>query len=351
MLVVFGHLLSGCGGENASEESRQGSAVTYGINIQGLVYEQPPQTWARQLDAVTAAGLTLVRADAAWDVVEPRPPVEGRHRYDWRLYDRLVTLLAERRLRWLPIIDYSTRWNRSDPGNRRSPPADLEAYAEYAAAVARRYGQDGEFWRSRPQLPAMPVTAYEIWNEPDFRPTAFPAARYVDAYLAARNRIVAADPAARVWVGGLAIDPGGFIRAMLRQRPDAASQIDAVAIHPYGDNAVESIRKVARLREDLDDLDLGEIPIAVTEVGWATQGDDPLPRASDARRARYLTELVRTLGRSDARIVAFVPHAWVTLEQNPDRTEQWFGIRHPDGTPTATSAAYARAVRDATAVR
>ena len=55
----------------------------------------------------------------------------------------------------------------SHAGRLFSPPANLHDYAAFARAFAKRYGRGGDFWRERPEVPLVPITSYEIWNEPN----------------------------------------------------------------------------------------------------------------------------------------------------------------------------------------
>ncbi len=56
---------------------------------------------------------------------------------------------------------------RSIPGQDHSPPRNASSYAAYAGAFAARYGPGGSFWAEHPMIAPLPVTTYEIWNEPD----------------------------------------------------------------------------------------------------------------------------------------------------------------------------------------
>ena len=177
----------------------------YRINAQFLLPNQPPSAWPVHLDGMARDGLTLARSDADWGTAEPQPPAAGARRFVWDRFDTIVTALAKRGLRWLPVVDYATWWSRSLPLIDHGPPADLNALAGYAAALAARYGPGGTFWRAHPELKALPVTALEAWNEPDsdayWPPRADPA-RYADRYLATRGAVHSAAPGVQVtWAG------------------------------------------------------------------------------------------------------------------------------------------------------
>lgn len=322
---------------------------TFGVNAQGLFPYQPAESWPAHLNAMAAIGLRVVRFDAAWNTIEPRPPVGSVHSFDWRFYDRVVSALASAGLRWYPVLDYSAAWAAALPGNVKSAPADPGAFAAFAGALAARYGRNGSFWREHPELPTVPVASYEIWNEENsdyfWQPQPDPAS-YATLYLSARDAIHAVDPASEVVVGGLipARDAAGFLVGMLTARPDAAGQIDAVAIHPYAQTPQAVAAYVLGMRSTLDMIGMARVPLEITEVGWTTGG--PGAVSDDVRAADYqwITNWISVCGCG---VTRFLPHTWVTPERRADSREDWFGLYHPDGQPTPAGLAYALAVQRA----
>jgi hypothetical protein len=301
-----------------------------------------------QLEALARTGAKLARTDALWEATEPKAPVDGVHHYNWAFDDRIAGSLADHRLAWLPIIDYSAPWAQSIPGQDHSPPASASDYAAYAGALAARYGAAGSFWREHPLLTAQPVSTYEIWNEPDngefWTPTP-DAARYADLYLAARTAILAADPDARAIVGGLT-HPTSFLPALLAARPLLRGHVDGVAVHPYG-NPLVVLGKLHADRATLDGLGFSAVPLYATEFGWTTEPAGTLNYVPAALRPRYIATTMADLGHLDCGIAAAVLYTWVTPEQNPGDREDWYGIHDPAGAATAASAAFARGVHGA----
>ena len=319
----------------------------FGVNVQGLA-DLPRGQVERHLDVIAAGGVELVRRDASWDVAEPEPPVGGRRDYRWERFDRELAGYARHGLRWLPIVDYSTPWAASVPGDPFSPPARTDDYAAYAAALAARYGTNGSFWSEHPELPRLPVTRYEIWNEPNaelfWHPSAGAPERYAELYQAAQQAIRAADPAARVIVGGLALantnvtDQHAFMRAMVAHRPQLAQTIDAVALHPYAPTPAAVLDQIAQFRDTLTGLGLGHVPLEITEIGWTTT------ETPERRRASYLRRLAEDLPGADCNVTSLIPHTWLSAEQDSADREQWFGISNGDGSLKPSGAAYLGAV-------
>jgi hypothetical protein len=132
---------------------------------------------------------------------------------------------------------------------------------------------------------------------------------------------------------------------MYRQRPQLKGEVDAVGFHPYGfpSDPVEAVlRRVAALRRVLDSAGERDVPIELTEIGWTTSG--AYGAVPDATRARYLDLLLERLAHSRCEVSRVIVHTWITLERDRADREQWFGIYHPNGQPTAAGKAYADAI-------
>ncbi len=325
----------------------------FGINVNRLFNDRTygPAQVDLQLSALAATGASIARSDALWEVTEPTPPVRGAHRYDWRFDDAIAASLARHGLRWLPILDYSAAWDRAHPALLHSPPRSPAEFAAFASAFARRYGAGGTFWQAHPDLSSLPVGIYEVWNEPDngeFWQPAPDAPAYADLYLAARHAIVGVDPSARVIVGGL-VHPASFMTAMLRARPQLASQLDGVGVHPYGPNPRVVLARVRGARRALVSLGLPNVPLYLTEFGWTVHPRGSLDFAPEALRPRYISTSIAVLGHTDCGIAAVVLYTWVTPERNPSNHEDWFGIHPPQGTSSPDTGAFAAGIRAAKA--
>jgi hypothetical protein len=307
-----------------------------------------------QLAAVRATGATVARSDAFWEAAEPHAPVDGRHRYDWSFDDEIAGSLAAHGLTWLPIIDYTAPWAQSVAGQDHSPPqpADLADYAAYAGAFAARYGSGGGFWRAHPDLTPAPVTAIEIWNEPDnpefWAPGPDPAS-YARMYLGARAAIDAVDPAVRVLVGGLT-NASAFLPAMVRAVTLLRGHVDGVALHPYGTPAVV-LARVRGARAALASVGMGTVPLYVTEFGWTTQPAGATGYAPAAQRPAYIQRVLTALGHLQCGLAATLLYTWVTPERNPADGQDWYGIANPTdpSAATADTAAFAAGLRAAAA--
>jgi hypothetical protein len=194
------------------------------------------------------------------------------------------------------------------------------------------------------------VETLEVWNEPDLPQFWAPkpdAAKYAGLYVRARNTITAADPAARVIVGGLT-NPAAFLPALLRARPDLRGHVDGVAIHPYGPNIFGVLGFVRTARQTLQALRMGSVPLYVTEVGWTTHPVGTRNYAPSANRPGYISSTLAALGHTNCQIAATVVYSWVTPQSNLSNREDWFGLEPPGGGATPATAAFTSGIRQAT---
>jgi hypothetical protein len=325
--------------------------VQFGANV-NRVFENAAFTPAQvdaQLAALQATGATVARTDALWEFSEPDPPSGARHRYDWTFDDRVAGALAAHRLRWLPIIDYSAGWDKSLPGQLHSPPRSLGDYADYAGAFAARYGAGGAFWSAHPGLPALPIEALEVWNEPDnptFWAPAPDPARYAELYQQTRDTVSATNRGVDVLIGGL-FAPASFLPALLAAQPALVGHIDGISVHPYGADPDAIVARVVSDRHLLSRLGLGTVPLYVTEFGWTTSPPGARDYLLSRLRPGFLAATLAGLARAGCGLGAVVAYTWVTERQDPGRSQEWYGIDSPSGAAGPDAAAFGFGLRAA----
>jgi hypothetical protein len=247
------------------------------------------------------AGVRLIRQTFHWARIERRPG-----RYDLRAYDRYVAALSRARIRVLPVLFDPPAFRSSAPrrGRRRGtyPPRDPRAMGDLAAALARRYGPAGSFWRDHPGLPALPVRAWQVWNEPSlpvYWPSGPDPAAYVRLLRAVGAAIKRVDGGARVVSAGLARSRLGvpferYLRGMYAA--GAAGVVDVLAVHPFAADiggvldGVRTARAIAAA--------YGRPPaLWVTELGWASGGPPSAFTVGERRQARLVGRTLRALVR------------------------------------------------------
>jgi hypothetical protein len=233
------------------------------------------------------------------------------------------------------------------------------------AAVAARYGEDGEFWRLHEDLPHRPVLEYEIWNEENSAAVWCPApdpAAYAELFAQTARAIRVAAPEGRVVIGGLAafhqssvagatvktLAADEFLRAAVAARPDLPRLADAVAFHVYGTPDVVA-SELGWFRGVLDGVGMERVPMVFNETGWFTAGEAgtaaPTPEETRAQYATRTTEAVAAV-REDCEIAGFALHTWLTLEEDPADHEHWYGLGEPgSGDPYPSADAFGESVR------
>ena len=323
----------------------------FGMNP-GDLFHLPESQWDTHLQAIADDGVQVVRMGAWWSDLEPSAPVNGKHDYSFSDVDKQVVALARHGLQWEPLLCFSATWGSKIDGDYNAAPDGTDNFAGFAAALARRYGRGGSFWSEHPELPALPVTAYEIWNEENAKVYWHPGTpdSYADLYAASRAAIHGVDDSARVVVGGLAgadnsavTAPADFLRQMYAHRPDLRGAVDAVGFHPYAREPQSVYEKIAAFRHDLDAIAGPGVPMELTEIGWTTVD------VSESARADYLRELASTLSRTDCGVDRVSAYAWLGPEQVQGDREQWFGIANRDGSNKPSASAFAASVRQARA--
>ncbi len=187
---------------------------------------------------------------------------------------------------------------------------------------------------------ALPVQLYEIWNEPDNPEFWAPhpdAAAYAQLYAAARAAILAADPSARVLVGGLTL-PARFLPAMLSRDAGVGGahrrRRDPPVRRRPGRGDRE--RRAARVACSTS-LGMRSVPLFVTEFGWTTSPAGALDYAPAQLRPGYIEDTLAALGASGCGIDAVTLYTWTTPRGTLATASCGSGSarRAPAGAPTS----------------
>jgi hypothetical protein len=303
-------------------------------------------------------GVRWLREDFEWDVVQPR-----RGRWDWSRYDTLLGDAAERGMFVLPLLSGSASWAAPE---WNVLPLDRGEYADYVAAVVKRYGEGGTFWRSRPDLAPFAPTHFEIWNEPylelfssdGVNPSRY--ARLVRAAVAAGRE---ANPRAQflieadTYYTAASGDYRNWIHDMYRAVPDLNRWFDGVAVHPYSSERSPDVytprgptrwqfRRIEEERAAFVAHGASDKPFWITEIGWSTcaGNSDCVSESAQAANIARVFELARTKYGSFVEAV-FVYHLndWGPADES--NKEYWFGLTRRDGSRKPAFAALRTAAR------
>lgn len=283
-------------------------------------------------------GVGIVRQPFDWSRVQD----EG-----WAPYDDYVGRAATAGVSVLPILV-----RRPELG----PPASNGAYARFAGDAVRRYGPRGSFWLEHPEVPFLPVHAWQVWNEPNIpnwwrgRPSA---RRYVAMLRAGARAIHDADPGAEVVTAGLPNSRLGVpFLSYLRQmyRAGARGLFDTLAIHPYARDVGGVLALAERARVVMNRWH-DRSRLWITEFGWSTGGGASAFRVSQRGQADRIAGSLSALiaERRALRLRGFIFFRWRDAPAPPglDR-DPWplhTGLLDADGAPKRGFWAFARIVR------
>jgi Cellulase (glycosyl hydrolase family 5) len=383
--------LSGCGGGAKHEPLPPPAARPTIVQDDALLLHRSDAETRATLRELRRIGVDWVRVTAGWSVIAPDPQSPRAPAFDardpdaypdgaWGPLDRLVTMARDEGLRVLmDIAFWAPRWATgapSTPAERQRTDIDPARYADFAEAVARRYGDR--------------VEAFSVWNEPNHPAFLLPQWRAApgggfevasaDVYRAmlraAYPRIKAAAPERTVLIGNTAatgaadprsagdrVPPLRFLRelacvdAQLRPlttpacRDFTALPGDGWGHHPYSidqppwaqDPEPDNVRMgdLGRLADLLDRLAAAgrtatRLGVWVTEYGYQTDPPDPTQRVTTAEQARWLPEADR-IALSDPRVRSTAQFLLRDLPPRAGATaiERWgdfqTGLRFPDG--------------------
>jgi hypothetical protein len=297
-------------------------------------------------------GVATVRLQINWGTVERQP---GQR--NWSNYDAVVGSLAGAGLRVEPVLIGVPSWISAHP---TKPPiytsAQRQAWTSFLTELAGRYGNGGSFWRAHPELTYEPFSDWEVWNEPNLsgywggdRPSP---RRFVRLLRLTGSGLRAADPAARIAIGGIFPPPRprygisleNFLNGVYRV-PGARGAFDAVAIHPYASRPKGVVASTREARRIMNRHGGRATPLWITEVGWTTGGvrlkRSPY-KATEAAQAKYLSQTFRRLIRSrrGLHLELLIWLAWQDTTQPGAPWTGFSGLTRGDGTAKPALNAY-----------
>jgi hypothetical protein len=252
------------------------------LGVNGGVH--PPQS---DMSAMAAAGARWTRVAFRWSDVEKAKGV-----LDWTQLDADVRASAVAGIALHPVLTGSPDW-AIDPSKRGaydSFPKSSATYAAWVGAAARRYGPKGSFWTSNRSLRKVPITEWEIWNEPNLAaffsgPQVSPLA-YARLLQAASAAIKAVDRTSVIVAAGLAnaqnadnvsaMTPENFWKATWKLLGTRKVRDYQWGVHIYSDTAPHAAAVVPYVRGFMESYGCKSCVMNIGEVGW-TSGAIPVP--------------------------------------------------------------------------
>lgn len=232
---------------------------------------------AEQLDLVAAMGTPWIVELFPWAYAQPR----SAYGYDWGGFDMVIAHARQRGITVVARLDFVPAWARPvGSSDRLLLPSMYAAYADYVAAFAARYADQG-------------VRHLVIWNEPNLRfewggrqpdPEA-----YAELLAVVYPRVKAVAPHSIIIAG--ALSPGDSLGDNAEVRlgdqeytarffaAGGGNHIDAWGVHAYGAQVAPTTApdwhevNFRRVELVIDAIaPYGNFPIYITESGWNDHG-------------------------------------------------------------------------------
>ena len=333
-------------GADAAKRPKKVPSTFMGTVADGPLLENPAVNFATELDRMVTTGVQTMRTVFNWSGAQPyatfdEVPAEQRDKYrdeggvptDYSAIDAVVATAAERRIVVLPVVQIAPMWAARHPGELASPPADPQQYANFAAALVRRYGPGGSFWTEHPELVAQPIRYWQIWNEPSFKvfwsDQPF-ADDYVDLLRHARDEIKAVDPGAHIVLGGLANKSWTALAKVYAA--GGGGLFDVAAFHPFTAK-VDGVRKILEHdRKVMARNGDSRKPLWVTELSWtAAKGKTSVTFGNEQTQkgqAEKLSAAYKMLAkrRGKLRVGRVYWYTWITRDKQDDYPFDWAGL-------------------------
>lgn len=271
---------------------------------------------ASDFDRLSDAGAGTVRILFDWESIQSRSgdcqSDVPRGACDWTSMDDLVGNAAAHGVRVMAVMGGARGFLHEGetaapelPGAR--PPIageDFEAWKDFLAAAAERYGRGGAFWKAFAEVSrgeAAPIRTWQIWNEQNaerYWPPEPDASEYATLVTGSSEAIRAADPDAEIVLGGMfgtaAVESDAYLEE-LYEVEGIGEAFDAVAIHPYSPT-VEGIEAQAEwLREVAGEAGDPDVGLWVTELGWGSAENGHPLELGEEGQADLLADSFRML--------------------------------------------------------
>ena len=278
-----------------------------------------------------AAGVRVLRKLFDWSQIEAT-----KGKFTWSNPDSYVTSAARAGMEVLPVMLYSPSWATSCPSSTRPtlcPPANETDFGNFIVAAMARYGPSGSFWKNNPSVPKLPITAWQIWNEPNF-PSWWggtpSASGYAQMLTTVAPMIRAADPSAEIVSAGMpdslstgAIRLGDYVTQLYAA--GAKGSFDTLAVHGYDETPDGSVGLVEQVRAIMNANGDAAVPIWMTEVGWASAGK-PYRFSTDlAGQAADIDSLLAQLvaRHEELNMRGVIEYMWHDAAPQTDVTQSW----------------------------
>ncbi len=286
-------------------------------------------------------------------------PAASGNGTNWNYYDTVFGEAAKNGVTILPHFE-----GRMNGGAGLPSAGERESWSEWAKQAVRRYGYNGVYWSTHPSVPARPVIAWEMLNEPNNSAFYSVTGAEYGEFLAWAGAAV--QTASESWggkrtgvlFGGLLAWSGGTNYQTFLQNAynvkGAAAAITGVAFHPYeldpsgfpGKTRIQAFEEqVSGLRSFVNGLSGGSAKsLWITETGWPAEAEYGVGEVEQARLLTQSFEWAKA-NASSLNLQAIVwynfrdeaPYTWQTrsglVDGNGEYREAWSAFQQQTGAP------------------
>ena len=210
--------------------------------------------------------------------------------------------------------------------------------------------------RSKLDFPRVPVTHWQVWNEPTLGTFWLdqPFQRHYVALVRATDvALRRADPGARVVLAGLVHESWRALAAIYRS--GGRGSFDAVALHPFTRDPDGVLKIIARNRAVMARYRDARKPVIVSELSWPSSIGH-VPRrygyeTTERGQARQVDRGLRALAANRRRLnlERVYWYTWMTRERDRDYPFDYAGLRRLERRRVVAKpalAAFRRTVRE-----
>jgi polysaccharide biosynthesis protein PslG len=299
-------------------------------------------------------GIGMIRQTFTW------ASIEGRSGYHFGYYDDYVASAARHGIRVLPVLFDPPKFRSSKPRKHAKHgtyfPKRAKDMGKFGAAVAKRYGPNGTLWSERPDIPKLPFTAYQIWNEPNLAAYAPPkpnAKKYVALLRTTGRAIKKVDRSAEIVTAGLPDSrlskPNLYKYIAKMYKAKARGTFDTLGINPYAPTAKSMIGKLRKVRRIMKKYHDAKSSIWLTEIGWSDVGPKAPFRVGASGQAKRIKDTIAALKAQQTalKIRGFFYFSWTDAPPYAGHGDFWglhTGLLRKDGTHKPAFDAFQQAV-------
>ena len=300
------------------------SPFTFASAIEGR-----PAEADRDLAAQTATGIHIHRQQFKWQDIE-----QQKGRYNFALYDLYMERMAASGVRVLPVLFDAPRWHTAKGENLKKGlfgrPKSGKALGKFAAAVIKRYGPKGSFWKGRPaRFRKVAIRALQMWNEPNLRfywsgkPNA---KQYVAVLKGAYPLIKKANRNVEVVTAGIpqsttakSVGLKKYIDQMYRA--GGKKWFDTFGLNAYAKNSKDLGKKLKLVRSRMSKGRDNKAKLWITEIGWADTGNKHYLVKGAKGQAREITKSIALIKKERKRrkLRGFIYYQWRDTDPPPGR--------------------------------